>query len=267
MIVCALLFLVIWPSQGVAQTWIEVTGLAELGNRTMEETRQAALQDARRQAVEAVAGVQVGSFSMVRDYVLLADAINSSSYGVIVDEEIGEWRTESIQKDIKTPPLLLVKVRIRAKVAIPEGNPDPGFIVTAKLSKNVYGAGDEMRIEARATQDCWITLVNLTADGKALVLVPSKVRTDAELEAHQAFQFPDESERAAGIRLRVRAVPGHRRDREAIVLVASKTQHPLPPSLSGESDYSVEQFGKWMVSIPLGDRTVTVLPYEVAARE
>ena len=127
MIVCAAMFAAFWPFQAVAQTWVTVTGQAELGNRTMEETRQAALEDARRQAMETVAGVHVGSFSMVRDYVLLTDVINSSSYGVIVDEEIGEWQTESFQKDAKTPPLLLVKVRIKAKVAVFPGQAGPGF--------------------------------------------------------------------------------------------------------------------------------------------
>ena len=124
-----------------------------------------------------------------------------------------------------------------------------------------------MMVEARATRDCWITLVNFTADGKALALVPSDVRREARVETHQTFQFPGESEQAAGIRLRVRPLPGHRRDREAVVIVATKTQCPLPPRLDGESDYSVEQFGNWLVAIPLDDRTVAVLPYEVAARE
>ncbi|MBI4775974.1 MAG: DUF4384 domain-containing protein [Deltaproteobacteria bacterium] len=261
---CLSAFLSFWPLLAVAQTWVTVTGQAELGNRTMAEAKQAALEDARRQAVEAVAGVHVGSFSMVQDYVLRADVINSSSYGVIVAEEAGQWQIETLQND---PPLLVVKVLVKAKVAISKGKPDPGFIVTAKLSRNLYSTGDEMMVEARATLDCWVTLANLTADGNALVLIPSDIRRESRVEKNETFLFPGPSERAAGIRLLVRPLPEHRRDREAIVLVATKERRPLPPLLHGESGYSAAQFGNWLVGIPLDDRTVTILPYEVAARD
>lgn len=49
-----------------------------------------------------MAGVEISSASIVQDFTLLSDVINSASYGQIVAEEVKEWGAEVLQEDNKT---------------------------------------------------------------------------------------------------------------------------------------------------------------------
>jgi len=76
-------------------------------------------------------------------------------------------------------------------------------------------------------------------------------------------RFPERAEQAAGIHLRVATLPGHRKDREAIIVVATKTRQPLPPQIENTPYYTAEAIGRWLVGIPLSKRTTKVLPYQI----
>ena len=246
--------------------WVTAEGRAELVNITVNEAKAMAINDARRQAVEQVAGVRLSSATLVQDFQVLSDLINSSSYGQIIDQKIIRWDTESLQKDPASAPVIIYKVKIKALVARPEGEPDPSFQIDARLNKNVFNAGEEMDLSAKFSRDCYVTLINLSADGKAIPLVPSRIRGENYIPAGSIFQFPDVEERRAGISLRVDTLPGHKKDREAMVIVATKNSRPLPPRIDEERSYSSEEFGRWLVELPLSERTVKILPYQVVGR-
>ena len=72
-------------------------------------------------------------------------------------------------------------------------------------------------------------------------------------------------ERAAGIHLKVGTLPGHKKDREAIMVVATKSNQPLPPKLDDTPYYTADAIGSWLVDIPLSERTIKVLPYEIVS--
>lgn len=150
---------------------------------------------------------------------------------------------------------------------MPEGKPDPAFKLDAKLNKCMFTTGEEMFVEARANRKCFITLINLTADSRAIVLVPSRVRTQSSLAKGDYFRFPTKSEQASGIHLKVGTLPGHRKDREAIMVVATKTRQPLPPQIDNTSYYTADAVGSWLVDIPLSERTIKVLPYQITYRQ
>ena len=232
---------------------------------TASEAAQLALAEARRRAVEAVAGVEISSASIVQDFTLLSDVINSASYGQIVAEEVKEWGAEVLQEDKTRPPVIVYKVKIRAQVAMPEGRPDSAFKLDARLNKSVFTSGEEMFVEAKASRACFITLINLTADGKAVVLVPSPVREECGLAKGDTFRFPERAEQAAGIYLKVATLPGQRKNREAIMVVATKTRQPLPPQIKEYPYYTADAIGRWLVDIPLSQRTIKVLPYQIVS--
>ena len=110
------LFLLLAPVSGISadDRWVTCDGRAELANITATEAVQIALTEARRNAIEAVAGVQLGSASIVQDFVLLSDVINSSSYGQIIAEKVLKWDVEVLQKDKTKPPVVIYKVRLSA---------------------------------------------------------------------------------------------------------------------------------------------------------
>jgi hypothetical protein len=246
--------------------WVMSQGQGEVSNVTAAEAVQVALAEARRKAVEEVAGIQLSSASIVQDFVLLSDVINSASYGQIVAEKVEQWDAEVLQEDKTKPPVIVYKVRICAQVARPEGRPDSTFRLEAKLSKRVFTSGEEMFVEAKANRACFITLINMTADSRAVVLVPSRVRQESSLAEGDTFRFPEKTEQAAGIHLKVGTLPGHRTDREAIMVVATKTRQPLPPQIEDTPYYTAEAMGRWLVDIPLSERTTKVLPYQVVSQ-
>ena len=246
--------------------WVMSEGQAEVSNVTAEEAVQMALAEARRKAVEEVAGVQLASATIVQDFAVLADVINSTSYGHIVAEKVEQWDAEVLQEDKTKPPVVVYKVRIRAQVAMPEGRPDSAFRLEAKLSKCVFTSGEEMFVEAMASRSCFITLINMTADGRAVVLVPSRIRQESSLAEGDTFRFPERAEQAAGIHLKVATLPGHKTDREAIMVVATKTRQPLPPQIEETPYHTAEAIGRWLVDIPLSERTTKVLPYQIVSQ-
>jgi len=263
---CLLLLLAPVPAGSADGRWVTCEGQAEVANVTAAEAVQIALAEARRNAIEEVAGVQLASASIVQDFTLLSDVINSSSYGQIVAEKVVQWDADVLQKDKTKPPVIVYKVKLRAKVARPEGKPDPAFKLDAKLNKSVFTTGEEMFVEARANRKCFVTLINLTADSRAIVLVPSRVRTQSRLAKGDYFWFPTKAEQAAGIHLKVGTLPDHKKDREAIMVVAAKTEYPLPPQIDNTPYYTADAVGSWLVDIPLSERTIKVLPYEIVSR-
>lgn len=254
------------PAISAEGQWVTSEGRAELSNLTEAEARAMAVNEARRCAIEQVAGVRLSSATLVQDFQVLSDLINSSSYGQIIDQKIIRWDTESLQKDPASPPVIVYKVTIKVLVARPEGEPDTSFRIDARLNKNVFNAGEEMTLSARCSRACYVTLINLSADGKAIPLVPSKIRDKNYLMSGAVFQFPNAEDRQAGISLRVGTLPGHKKDREAMVIVATKNRQPLTPSVNEVESYSSEEFGKWLVELPLSERTVKILPYQVVGK-
>ncbi|MBU4184733.1 MAG: DUF4384 domain-containing protein [Desulfobacteraceae bacterium] len=260
---CLFLLLASVSAGSADSRWVTCEGRAEVANVTAAEAVQIALTDARRNAIETVAGVRLASASIVQDFTLLSDVVNSASYGQIVAEKVVQWDADVLQEDKTRPPVIIYKVKLRAQVARPEGEPDPAFKLEAKLNKRVFTTGEEMFVEARANRQCFITLINLTADSRAIVLVPSMVRAQSRLAKGDYFRFPTQSEQASGIHLKVGTLPGHRKDREAIMVVATKTRQPLPPKIDDTPYYTSDAVGSWLVDIPLSERTINVLPYEI----
>ncbi|MDO9528144.1 MAG: hypothetical protein Q7J27_03200 [Syntrophales bacterium] len=134
---CLLLLFAPVPAGSADGRWVTCEGQAEVSNVTATEAAQIALTEARRNAIENVAGVQLASASIVQDFTLLSDVVNSSSYGQIVAEKVLQWDVDVLQKDKTKPPVVIYKVRLNACVAMPEGKPDPAFKLDAKLNKNV----------------------------------------------------------------------------------------------------------------------------------
>lgn len=130
----------------------------------------------------------------------------------------------------------------------------------------MFTTGEEMFVEARASRRCFITLINLTADSRAIILVPSRVREQSSLAKGDYFRFPTKFEQASGIHLKVGTLPEHKKDREAIMVVATKTRQPLPPKLDNTPYYTADAVGSWLVDIPLSERTIKVLPYEIVSK-
>jgi hypothetical protein len=63
--------------------------------------------------------------------------------------------------------------------------------VTAKKKKAGYRTGQKIVVGFRATQDCYLTLLNLGTSGKLTVLFPNSLHPDNFIRAGQDYRIPD----------------------------------------------------------------------------
>ena len=97
--------------------WVEATGEAAVENITPDEARQTAINRARISAIESKTGVRVHGSTMVKDYQLLADMVQTLSQGYIIDEKIIKWEQGLFQETQDKAPLTTYKVQLSACVA------------------------------------------------------------------------------------------------------------------------------------------------------
>lgn len=241
--------------------WIETTGDAVVENITPEEARQEALSKARLKAVEGVAGIDIQSGSMVKDFTLVADFIRSKASGAVVEEKVLGWDSKTIQEKSDQPPLTVYKVNLKTCVAaVPPG--DPYFKVKASLNRPVFMTGEEAAITASCSKDCFLTILNLTADGKMNVLLPNQYEKSSRIKVGETYHFPSQ-----GLGLEMGTLPGHRRDTEAFYIIATKEKMNLTCPVKKSGEVTAAEFYKDCLSLPAETRAEEMLVYEVRAKE
>lgn len=247
--------------------WITVEGEALAENRTVEEAEELAMARAKRRAVEQFCHLKVVAGTYVRNYQMELDFVDAVSFGEVVESEIIEKTTTDIRKNPSDPLLIMVHVKMRVKVARSEGEPDPFFQVSAKLGKTLFKHGESSRLKIMATKDCYITILNITADSKIYQLFPNKRIPSFQLKANTEWVFPQE--------LTAVCLEGSRKNVEVLKIIATK--EPLP-SLDFEDaifeeysgmviwsrlEHGFEDLAKMIVNIPQNQRVETNVIYEV----
>jgi Domain of unknown function (DUF4384) len=241
---------------------------------------------ARVKAVEQVVGVRLQSETLVRNALTAGNFIHKIAYGHVIEEELLEhgFRVmqsgsqgalscadcgssgNCLQVSQKAPAGMLrlaYFVRLRAKVEREKGKPDHYFKVEIKLNRNLFQAGDEMVATISSSQDCFLNVLNITADEKVHLLLPTPEIRNNKLLAGQTRQVPDPTHiRDGSLRLRVGNLPGHTEDQEAMVVIATKKTMHLP---IGE-DFNVMDLARWLATIPLDQRAQGQALYEIHAR-
>ena len=266
--------------------WVESTGEAAVENMTPDEARQLAINRARISAIESKTGVRVHGSTMVKDYNLMADVIQTLSQGYITDEKVIKWEQGEVPLNKGgegvVVPLTTYKVRIKACVA-GVGEKDPYFKIEARLNKPVYIAGDEAVITIKSNKDSYINIFNLTADDRISLIAPSGTLPIIPIKANQEFQFPPE-----GFGLLMSVIKNKKRSSECFIIVATKepydfiglTNSPLTKGdrglsisspLAGEGrvrgeGMTVPEFYRTILKIPSNAKAEEMLVYEVVAR-
>lgn len=271
-ILSAILLLILcgvsWGQSGI---WIEVRGEADLASYALPAAAQKALENARRAAVEQVCGVNLQTSSLTQEFILKGDMVSAASYGKVVKEEILEWKTLTVQKEAADIPSIILQVRMKALVEREAGQSDPAFKVKLDLNRSIYQSGEEMIIKARATQDCYLTVLNVTSQNEVIVLFPNKIHSNNFIKAGEDFVFPSGKDNALGIHLNVSVPPGEKECSEIIWVIASKDSIDFAGEIEIEGDYgflptlktALETLNRWLVNIPLDRRTEAKSLYRV----
>ena len=237
--------------------WRETTGESAVENITAEEARQLALNRARNKAVEEIAGVQVQGSSLVKNFTLAADFIQAISAGYILDEKVVKWETGTYQEKPEATPLTTYKVTLKCCVASNAAG-DPYFIIKAQLNRPVFMEGEEARITASCTKDCFLTILNLTADNKIKLLLPNNHEPSPRLKANETYSFP-----AEGLALEMHTMPGHSKDTEAFLVIATKEKFDVLTLLKKGEEIQQKEFYKAILSLPADTRAEEMVVYEV----
>jgi len=241
--------------------WIDTAGEAAVENMTPEEARHAALNRARIKAVEGVSGVNIQGSSLVKDFTLVADFIKTLSSGYVLEEKIVGWTSHSFQEDPEAPPLTVYKVNVKSCVGSAKQG-DPYFKVKGELNRPVFIAGEEAFIKATCTKDCYLTILNLTADNKIKVLLPNKFESAALIKTGECCTFPPK-----GLALEMSPLQGHKRDTEAFYLVATKEKLNLAGITKKDGEITAKELYGLLLSLPADTKAEEMLVYEVRGKE
>jgi len=196
--------------------WVEAEGEAAIAGITAEQARLLALQRARAAAIEKAAGVRVSSITLVTDARLSGEFIKAFSRGYITKEKC-TWDKSIYQESPDKPAVFAYKVKLRAKVTIVEKDTKPSFLLEAKLNKSVFKSGEKVEIFLKPSEDAYVAIFNWRADDKIALLFPNQYCTNNFIPEGVWFTFPP---RDSGLVLRVKTLPGHKQDTEAIYVVA-----------------------------------------------
>ena len=270
--------------QKISEGWVDAEGECYQGPKmTTEDAQISAMAQARQNAIAMKCGIAVSAqtLQLQQDFhESFTQLSRSTVYGKIIAEKapIPSYEITTLETG---EPIICHRVTLRAKVAEEEGNPDPSFQVPLKLNdgKVTFLEGDEMILHITPTKDCYITVFNVLSDNTVLLLFPPQEYIRQVAPAGQTFSIPSESERRQGVHFRVGLLSGKRQDTEYIWVVATKADIPFLPEekvefrpdisiLSGKvvlSTYqsALEEINRWLVSIPLDERTFDMEQYEI----
>ena len=258
--------LLILPSTAFGEVHEGVIGKGEAAvvGITAEQGQVIALQRARASAVEQAAGVHVLGSTLVRDGALVADFLKCFTRGFITKERVSWLPLSSLQGENQGPPIPLYGVIIEATVVVPARRIDPAFRLEAALNRAFFHEGDKAIITAKVSQKARVAVFNFTADDRVVMLYP-RCQKDERLFVGDCdpFRFPAPG---SGILLEMATLPGHSRDSEAFMVVATPAEGKDPVMFLSfftvNGSYGVpEFFGRYSVFADLVAEQV--LPYEM----
>jgi hypothetical protein len=251
---------------------IEVSASVAGTGRTPEQARQEALQRARDEALTRTAGLRVLAQQLrlrsedpdgtVHDG--FSSLVETSTGGKIVDERV-TYKTR-LENDVP-----IYEANLVAVVALEDGARDPGFTLhLATLPEtHTFRDGEPLVLEVTASKRCYLTLIQIGADGTLSRLLPNRFVPVAGIEAATPVRVPSKS---AGFVIRASLPEGQERARERLLAIA--TLDPVTFSLDADSsgeismdDRAATEFtalNRWLLRIPAARRVESLWDYEIA---
>ena len=239
--------------------------------------RGRALAEARRAAVEHVAGVRVKSGLL--SFERLQDANSSSLVQALLatraDALILEEQLVSSQR-LQLSGGYRVRVVLRAHVLDRSHGADPDFRTEIQLGRTRLLDGEELTLALRSSRGARLYVVSITEDGAALLL-PNAHLPDTRVTASEWLRFPNQELLERGVRLVARVPEGKSATSEALVLVALRGDRALDGLVpaKGSTFHAVEASGAGqlladllgpLLDLPADAWTFDQAVYEILAR-
>ena len=211
---------------------IEAEGQISLGDdTTIGQAKAAALNNARRAALEKATGIVVHGSSMVYNNQLVNDLVMAATKGVIVDEKILENKCDA--KDGQ----LFCSARIQAKVKPLSLERRGNFAVTKvtvqrperedSAKSAVFQSKDEIRIRTAVNEEAYVNIFSVDQNGGVSKIYPNKYTDQKTLPAGKELAFPDDNQRKMGLKLKVKTPKGVQRAVESVLVIATREKVKL----------------------------------------
>lgn len=264
---------------GLQSNTVVTEGFASMAAMTQPQARTAALNEARAEAVRIVAGIKIQSENIGIKSETMQDGKSLSmldffasvnrdvAYGHVVNEEVLEEGAVTYTNIPGKPPQLYYRVKIRAQVALEQGDPDPTFALQVKTNKTIYGENEIMTIDIKATKNCYVYVFNIMANDSLTILFPNLYLQNNWLKMDSTLHLMPE-----GFNLQVSLLPGMQRATELIYAVATKQLYKFAPEWSDEAEvfrstatksFAFIELPRWLANIPPDQRTDRVAAYEI----
>ncbi len=257
---------------GVDGVWVIAEAAIQFSDEmTVQEARSRARTEARRKAIEQAVGAFVKSNTVVYNHMLAEDLVQSIVHGIIADEQVlDEGVREVGARPNERATLYASKIKARVRPVRAERKVE--VALTVRLNQNVFRAGEEMEIRIISDRDVYLHLFNIGQDDSVTVLFPNRFARDTLIRADREATFPDEAQRARGIRLRVLPPAGATRATERIKVIATRKPRDLVKAkfregvfeaYEGKDTGMMTDLLRELALLEDGDWAETTVPYEV----
>ena len=252
--------------------WVIAEAVIQFSDEmTVQEARSRARNEARRKAIEKAVGIFVKSNTVVYNHMVAEDLIQSIVHGMISDEQIVEEGVREVGAQT-TERATLFASKIKARVRPVRAERKMDLALKLALNQAAFRGGEEMEIRISCEQDVYLHLFSIGQDDSVTVLLPNRFTQDTLIRADQEFVFPDEAQRARGIRLRVFPPANLKRATERIKVIATRKQRDLVKAKFRESVFEafdgkdtgmVTDLLRELALLDDGDWAEATVPYEV----
>ena len=200
--------------------WITADGESYQGEMdTLKEVKDRAKRDAQSKAVEKAVGTFIKSHTLVSNRQIAEDLIYAAVRGKITKEEIiaSDW-------DAKERNLYRIKIKALIEPVYPEKG--EGLSAKLSLSKTDLKEGDEVKIFYQVSEDAYVYIFSVAADGSVTLLLPNSSMPDNFTRARRAYQFPPIDNR---INLKAMFLPNYKEAsaEEKIKIIATRQKEEL----------------------------------------
>ena len=200
--------------------WVTADGTSYQSEMdTLKEIKDRAKRDAESKAIEKAVGTFIKSHTLVSNYQIAEDLIYAAVRGKITKEEIiaSDW-------DAKERNLYRIKIKALIEPVYPEKG--EGLSAKLSLSETDLKEGDEINIFYQVSEDSYVYIFSIAADGSVTLLLPNSNIKDNFTRAGRAYQFPPTD---GPIHLKAMLLPNHKEAsvEEKIKIIATRNKEGL----------------------------------------
>lgn len=206
---------------------ITVTRMVAVGDdMSRSQARAAALNNARRAALEEAVGTSIQSMSLMYNDDLIEGLINTATKGLIIKETI---KKEGYGDDNRN-----YAVELEAYVKPIKANAKSLNIIKASVQRPDKDASainfqnrDEIQVRVTAQDDAYVSIFSVDQYGGIIKLYPNEYVETALLPSRKEFIFPNNALRGRGLKLRVTVPKNLSKALESVLIIVTKEDIPF----------------------------------------